>query len=242
MRVLVILILMIIISSCVKNKNGVGVQNTEPSNKNYFEIKEVIHTSNYTYLNVKENISERWVAVTKGDLQVGEVYYYDGVLKMTNFESKELNRTFDEIYFLSTISKTPIGQNSIGAMPAHSGKLETKRLSAITLEKAAGEITINNIFAKRNEFAAKEFVIRGVVVKVNKQVMGKNWVHIQDGTDFNGDFDLTITTQDIAEIGDEVDFKGKLSINKDFGSGYSYNVIMEDGLLINRKSVSKSKN
>jgi hypothetical protein len=77
------------------------------------------------------------------------------------------------------------------------------------------------------------------VVKVNKQVMGKNWIHIQDGTDFNNDFDLTITTQDLAEIGDEVTFKGKISVNKDFGSGYSYEVIMEDAVLTNKKPTSK---
>ena len=76
-------------------------------------------------------------------------------------------------------------------------------------------------------------------MKVNQAVMGKNWVHVQDGTDDAGNFDLTITTQDMAAIGEEVVFKGKLTLNKDFGAGYSYEVIMEDAVLVSSKAASK---
>jgi hypothetical protein len=211
------------------------VQNTLPANSKIFEVTEVIQATNYTYLKVNENMAERWVAVTKQEINVGDVFYYDGALQMNNFKSKDLDRTFDEIYFVTQISKTPIVREKMGSgMPAHSGKIETQKLSSITLEKSANEITLASIFEKRDEFAAKEFEIRGIVVKVNKQVMGKNWIHIQDGTDFNSDFDLTITTQDLAEMGDEVTFKGKISVNKDFGSGYRYDVIMEDAVLVNK--------
>lgn len=240
MRVFVMLFLVVVFSSCVRNKNGVGVENTLPANSKIFEVTEVIQATNYTYLKVNENMAERWVAVTKQEISVGDVFYYDGALQMNNFKSKDLDRTFDEIYFVTQISKTPIVSEKMGSgMPAHSGKIETQKLSSITLEKSANEITLAGIFEKRDEFAAKEFEIRGIVVKVNKQVMGKNWIHIQDGTDFNSDFDLTITTQDLAEMGDEVTFKGKISVNKDFGSGYSYKVIMEDAVLTNKKPTSK---
>ena len=240
MRVFVMLILVVVFSSCVRNKNGVAVQNTLPANSKIFEVTEVIQATNYTYLKVNENMAERWVAVTKQEINIGDVFYYDGALQMNNFKSKDLDRTFDEIYFVTQISKTPIVQEKMGSgMPAHSGKIEIQKLSSITLEKSANEITLASIFEKRDEFAAKEFEIRGIVVKVNKQVMGKNWIHIQDGTDFNSNFDLTITTQDLAEMGDEVTFKGKISVNKDFGSGYSYKVIMEDAVLINKKPTSK---
>lgn len=239
MRVFVILILVIVFSSCVKNKNGVGMQENATTNGNKFEVAEVIQANNYTYLKVKEKLAERWVAVSKQEISVGDVFYYDGAMQMNNFTSKDLDRTFDEIYFISEISKTPIGKKTLGGnMPAHTGKVETKKLSTITLKKDEGEITIAEVFAKRVEFTAKEFEIKGVVVKLNKQVMGKNWIHIQDGTDSNGEFDLTITSQDLPEMGDEVTFKGKISVNKDFGSGYRYDVIMEDAVLVNKKSAS----
>ena len=237
MKVFVILILVMVFSSCVKNKNGVGLQSNISADGNKFEVAEVIQANNYTYLKVKEKLAERWVAVSKQEISVGDVFYYDGAMQMNNFTSKDLDRTFDEIYFISAISKTPIGKKTMGGnMPAPSGKVETKKLSTITLKKDEGEITVAEVFAKRVEFAAKEFEIRGVVVKINKQVMGKNWIHIQDGTDSNGEFDLTITSQDLPEMGDEVTFKGKISVNKDFGSGYRYDVIMEDAVLVNRQA------
>jgi len=78
------------------------------------------------------------------------------------------------------------------------------------------------------EYEGKEFEIRGIVTKVNKEIMGKNWVHLQDGTSKDGAFDLTITTQDLPKINDEVTFKGTVTLEKDFGAGYYYDVIMED--------------
>lgn len=246
MRVYLLLILVVLFSSCVRNKNGVVMQNAVPAaNAKVFEVTEVIQASSYTYLKVKENMNERWVAVTKQDVNVGDVYYYDEALQMTNFTSKDLDRTFDEIYFVNSISKTPMAQSPMmgggaagGSMPAHSGKVETEKLSSITLEKNSDEVTIADIYSKKSEYASKEFEIRGIVVKVNPEVMGKNWIHIQDGTNSNSDFDLTITSQDLAQKGDEVVFKGKLTLNKDFGSGYSYDVIMEDASLVSKKEAT----
>jgi len=238
------LILVVVFSSCVRNKNGQVIQNTVPTNAKVFEVTEVIQATSYSYLKVKENLAERWVAVSKQDIKVGDVYYYDEALQMSNFESKDLARTFDVIFFVNQISKTPITKTPIaknpmgGAMPAHSGKVETEKSSTVTLEKTEDEITVAQIFADRAEFTASEFEIRGVVVKVNKQVMGKNWIHIQDGTNNAGSFDLTVTSQDISEVGNQVTFKGKLTLEKNFGSGYFYDVIMEDAVLVNKKATS----
>jgi hypothetical protein len=243
MRIYLVLILMVIFSSCVRNKNGQPLQNASPSvSSKVFEVTEVVQTSNYSYLKVKENMSDKWVAVSRQDINVGDVYYYDEALQMNNFHSKELDRDFDVIYFVNSISKTPMNQapqNAMtGQMPAHSGKVQTEQNSNITLKKAADEITVAQIYANRDKYANKEVEIRGVVVKVNKSVMGKNWIHIQDGTNDNGNFDLTITSQDVAEVNDEVTFKGKIILNKDFGAGYFYEVIMEDAVLENKTTAS----
>lgn len=242
MRVYLILALLVVFSSCVRNKKGQVVDNAAPTNTKIFEVIEVVQANSYSYLRVKENFSERWVAVSKQELAVGDVYYYDSALEMQNFKSKDLDRTFELVYFINAISKTPFNQmpqNKMGAsVPAHSGKVVTKEESSVSLEKANKEITISQVFANRKDYSSKEFEIRGVVVKVNKAVMGKNWIHVQDGTSDAGNFDLTITTQDIAAVGDEVTFKGKLTLNKDFGAGYSYEVIMEDAVLVHTKAVS----
>lgn len=246
MRTLVIVLVVVIFSSCVRNKSGQVGENVVPANANVFEVTEVVQANAYSYLKVNENFNEKWFAVTKADIKVGDVYYYDSALEMTNFKSKDLDRTFDLVYFVNQISKTPLQQQQqtsqmMGGMAAaHSGKVETKKESTVTLEKANNEITIEQVFSKRSDYSSKEFEIRGVVVKVNPQVMGKNWVHIQDGTSNNGNFDLTITTQDLPEVGDEVTFKGKLTLDKDFGAGYSYKEIMEDATMTKKQSAKSS--
>ena len=249
MRVFVMLILVVVFSSCVRNKNGVMNQDQSATNGKSFEVAEVIQGNSYTYIRAKEGNGEKWMAVSKQEVKPGEVYYYEGDMPMPNFHSKEIDRTFDEIYFVSAISKTPIvksggAMGSMGAMggdastQSHTGKVTSEQNSSISLEKQPGEITVAQVFANRNDYSEKEIEIRGVVVKVNKEVMGKNWIHIQDGTNDNGNFDLTITSSDLAEVNDEVTVKGKIILNKDFGYGYSYEVIMEDAVLVNKKSGS----
>lgn len=249
-RFLLISGLILIFSSCVRNKSGQVTQTTTGSEK-IFEVAEVIQANSYTYLKVKDNAGEKWMAVTKQDVNTGDVFYYDEALQMTNFHSKDLDRTFDVIYFVNQISKNPISGSSMGVIQGmggmggtmsnpHSGKVEPGQKSNIELEKADSEVTIAEIFGNRADFSGKEVEIRGVVVKVNKQIMGKNWVHIQDGTNSNGEYDLTITTQDLAEVNDEVTFKGKITLEKDFGAGYSYEVIMEDAALVNKSTANIS--
>ena len=234
MRVYLMLILVIVFSSCVRNKKGQTVQIQTTENSKVFEVTDVIQGNTYSYMKVKENMAEKWVATSKTEVKAGDVLYYDEALQMTNFHSKELDRTFDVIYFINKVSKTPIGNNMMeGGMPPHSGKVKTEEKSNISLKKAAGEITIAQIYDNTNKYNGEEIEIRGVVVKVNNEIMGKNWIHIQDGTNGNGKFDLTVTTNDKVELDEEVTFKGKIALEKDFGAGYYYDVIMEDAKLEN---------
>lgn len=239
------LIFVVVFSSCVRNKNGQMGQGQAAVNGKSFEVVEVIHGSAYTYIKAKENMGEKWMAVSKQDVQNGAVYYYDEGLLMNNFHSKEIDRTFDEIYFVNSISTTPFEKGAMGSMgkmgaagpvEPHAGKVINELNSAIKLEKQTGEITVAQIFANRNNYSGKEIEIRGVVVKVNEQVMGKNWIHIQDGTNDNGNFDLTVTSADLPAVNDEITVKGKIILNKDFGYGYLYEVIMEDAAIVGKKA------
>ena len=204
------------------------------------KVLEAIQTSSYTYMRVYENVSERWVAVSKMDAKKGDKYHYDSALEMNNFHSKELNRDFEQIFFINNvITNSAAEKPTQQSMPSnHSGGSKAKPKSDINLEKSANEITVAAVFEKRQEFANKEIEIRGVVVKTNKQIMGKNWIHIQDGSNHNESFDLTITSQDLPEVNDEVTFKGTIILNKDFGAGYFYDVIMENATLQERKTAT----
>jgi hypothetical protein len=99
----------------------------------------------------------------------------------------------------------------------------------VKIEPGEGCITIANLFDNKKTFDGKIVKVKGKVTKFNEAIMGKNWVHIQDGTDYKGDFDLTITTDSYAPVGDTITFEGIIALDKDFGYGYKYKVLMEEG-------------
>jgi hypothetical protein len=97
------------------------------------------------------------------------------------------------------------------------------------IAKADGGKTIAEVFAEKDQLAGQPVVFRGKVVKTNPNIMGKNWLHVRDGSGAEGTNDLTVTTAGTApNIGDTVVVKGTVVLNKDFGMGYQYDVIVED--------------
>jgi hypothetical protein len=193
-------------------------------------VQEVIQATSYTYLKVKEADSEFWMALTKRQIEAGAKISFAGGLEMKNFESKDLQRTFETIYFVDRIvsGAAPAVQQSMSMPRPMKPELEKKEIS---IEPAAGGITIGELFANRDSYADKTVLIKGQVMKVNRAIMEKNWVHLQDGTGDSGGFDLTVTTAEQVSVGDVVTFEGKITLNKDFGAGYSYEVIMEQAKL-----------
>ena len=116
----------------------------------------------------------------------------------------------------------------------------TDKKSAVAVTKMDVKIepcnsctAISNLLSNKQSLSGKVVRVKGVVTKFNPQIMGKNWVHIQDGSEFQGGFDLTITTDKSVSLGDTVTFEGKLALDKDFGYGYFYPILMEDGKQVN---------
>jgi hypothetical protein len=222
--------LLILFVAC---NNSPKVNNSMVQGVHKIQTAEVIQSSNYTYLRVSEDGKEGWIAITKQDVEIGKTYYYESNIEMTNFTSKELNRTFPSIIFASKFSSEVIGstEKSANSTPAN-GKKAAIAKEGIKIEKAKGGITIAELFAAKDSYAGKTVRLKGEVVKFNAQIMGKNWIHIQDGTNSNGAFDLTITSLEEVKIGDTITFEGVIALKKDFGAGYAYDVILEEGKLI----------
>ena len=100
------------------------------------------------------------------------------------------------------------------------------------IAKAEGGRTVAEVFAAKAELAGQEVLVRGRVVKANPNIMGKNWLHIRDGSGGEGTNDLTVTTSGAApQVGDTVLVKGKVALDRDLGMGYRYEVIVEDAEL-----------
>jgi len=217
----------LILSSCSSGSDPKLIEDNEQ--KAHIVIaEEVIQVSKYTYVKVNEGEKSYWIAVNKMEAKEGETYFFTDAMLMKDFESKDLGRTFDSIYFVQSINTKPGMQEKPVNMEDVQGRRPNLDQKDVEVEIAEGGIRIAELFANRAQYSDKIVKIRGEVVKVNPDIMGINWVHIQDGTNNNDNYDLTVTTHDKVQVGDIVTFEGKITLDKDFGAGYFYDVIMEN--------------
>ena len=72
--------------------------------------------------------------------------------------------------------------------------------------------------------------VSGICMKVNPNIMNRNWIHITDGS--QDDYDLTITSSELFAEGTVITMQATVALNKDFGAGYRYDLILENGVLI----------
>lgn len=236
---LFVLFIAMIATSC---KLGTRYQQEDASDNQKAKVKEVIQTSNYTYLRVDKNKQEQWIAIGKMDVKEGDVVYYTKGLEMNNFKSPELGRTFESVLFVSEISDKPIEEETIpegmpkgmggsSNMPEVHGSQPSKptiEKQEIKVDQPQGGTNIATLFEKKSELAGKRVTVRGKVTKINSGIMDRNWIHIQDGTSFGDKFDLTVTTLTEPAVGDIVTYTGTIVVDKDFGYGYSYEVLLEN--------------
>ncbi|MCF7956215.1 MAG: hypothetical protein K9M75_10460 [Phycisphaerae bacterium] len=189
-------------------------------------VTEVLDTESYMYLKADENGTELWMAIQKMPIKVGDTISFENPLVMNNFHSKQLNKTFETILFVSVVKKLSDGGSTVysPSPPAN------KTVEPIKVEPAEGGLTIGELFSNRKSYSDKVVRIKGKVTKFNAAIMGKNWVHLQDGTGVAGTNDLLVTTQETVNVGDVVEFEGTIALDKDFGSGYSYELLMEKGI------------
>jgi len=200
-------------------------------NAHKIEAEEVIQTSAYTYVRASEDGNEYWMAINQADVKVGETYYWSGSMEMKNFTSRELKRTFPSILFVENFTDQPITAEAPKMVQRPSGRQPVPEKAGIVVPKAEGGITIAELFSNYGEYAGKVVRVRGEVVKFSSEIMNRNWVHIQDGTKENDKYDLTVTTTDSTTVGAVVLIEGTVAVNKDFGAGYFYEVIVENAKL-----------
>lgn len=186
-------------------------------------VEEAMDAQNYTYLRVTENDKDYWIAVPQMEAKEGDVLYYSKSMEMKNFSSKTLNRTFESVLFVEDISKTPAKAPTVVEHP----KVNNTPKERVSVEPLKDGSTIEQIFANKKELAGKTVRVRGMVTKYNPDIMNMNWLHIQDGTGTEH-YDLAVTTKDPVENGKLVVVEGVVSVDKDFGSGYSYDLIIEN--------------
>ena len=121
--------------------------------------------------------------------------------------------------------------------PSHASATAPAERAPAGVPAQAGPVTsIADIWTNRTGLAGKTVTVHGKVVKFNGGILGRNWLHVQDGTGKAEDKtnDLTITTTDEAEIGDEVTVAGTVGVDRDFTAGYAYPVMLENARIFKK--------
>jgi len=199
------------------------------------KVIETISTAGYTYIQVDTGTEKIWAAAPEFKIEKGETVIVPEGMPMKNYQSKTLNRTFDLVWFVSNIKSgtddsitpttkvlTPVSKEQ------QTCTVPPVKIDFSNIKKAEGGKTIAEIYSEKTTLEGKNVKVRGKVVKFNPEIMGKNWIHIQDGTGTTGMNDLTLTTKQNVKTGDIILVQGTLVLNKDFGYGYKYDLIIED--------------
>ncbi len=214
------------------------------------DIIETMNSGGYSYVLFEKDGQEVWVAGPEtAGLQVGAAISMSPGMMMKNFHAKSLDRDFDVIYFVSSLA--PAGSAASGSehpgagMGAANGAApqmgSNSSPSAHTVldkagvhgvEKAAGGYTVAEIHEQAATLGGQRIKVRGQVVKFTPNIMRTNWIHLQDGSGEGENADLTITTNGTVAVGDVITLEGPLSVNKDFGAGYRYSVIIEGAQVV----------
>jgi hypothetical protein len=257
-----VLIVAVALAGCKKSEppapapaaatNAMEAQAASPSATIKGKVLERLDAPPYSYLRLKVGQDEMWAAVPKVEVAKGAEVTVLNAMPMANFESKTLKRKF-EVVFFGTLEGAAGSAGAAAApapgapppgMDAGPGGMAQQHAKAaqgpsnvgdVKVPKAAGADarTVAEVYAQKGALKEKAVSIRGKVVKFNPGIMGKNWVHLQDGSGKadKGDNDITVTTQDMTSVGDTVVVKGTVRVDKDFGAGYAYPVIVEDARL-----------
>ena len=216
-------------------------------------VAETLNAGGYTYARLTGPDGETWVATGEMPIEKGARLTASVSVAMQNFHSRTLNRDFPQIYFVQqvTLNGVNVASNADAAAaagvgtgaaspgvdwPAMANSHDADAVPAAEaptliakVDPAPGGLTVLQVWQTRADLSGKSVTVRGRVVKANYEIMGSHWYHIQDGTGDPeaGTHDLTVTSNDRVSVGDVVTIAGPISLGKDFGAGYAYDVIVE---------------
>ena len=195
------------------------------------KVIETMDAGRYTYVQVDCGDKKIWAAAPQVQIEVGDDVIVPAGAAMMNYYSKTLDRTFDLVYFVAFIAVTGEGGEALTPR-GHGGAPEGipgAEIDLAGIERAEGGKTVGELFDEKASLAGQAVTVRGRVVKFTPGVMGKNWIHLQDGTTgVAGANDLTVTSEEMAAVGNTVLVQGVVAIDRDFGFGYKYDLIIEE--------------
>jgi hypothetical protein len=216
------------IDNAYAKQNFLDDVDQQASTKISGKVTEVIQAAGYTYAEVDTGKEKVWAAASTTPLKVGDTIAFTTEMRMENFHSNSMNRDFPVIYFVSRFITGKTGAAGAAAeISSAQGKIkpapDAKAIEGIN--KVDGGNTIAEVYADKSKLNGKVVRVRGRVTKYTAGVMGKNWLHIRDSSTLD---DLTVTTDNAAAKDAVVVIEGTLALDKDFGYGYVYPLIVEN--------------
>jgi hypothetical protein len=201
-------------------------------------VVETFNAAGYTYIRLNTGRGEEWVAVRQAVVSKGQRVTVAPQMVAHDFESKTLGRRFDTILFGSlamSSSGQPADRAALASLASEHIRAGMANAPPVRVDRAGGPDarTISEIWAQRSALNGKNVVVRARVVKFLPGIMGTNWIHLRDGSGVSsaGTDDLTVTTSAVAAVGDIVTIGGELHVDRDFGAGYRYGVIVENAAI-----------
>jgi hypothetical protein len=194
-------------------------------------VQEKIDVNQYTYLRIASPSGEVWAAVPKSGVAVGETVTVSGAMWMENFKSETLSRTWPRIAFgVLQDDAAPSPKPRSAGRFAEAAANAPSEGSNVKVAKATGPQgrTIADIYTQRGQLKERPVAVRGTVVKATNGVLGKNWLHLRDGSGQGPTADLAVASAQTAGVGAVVLVTGIVRLDRDLGSGYHYDVIVED--------------
>jgi len=197
-------------------------------------VAEALQSGGYVYIRFEDGV---WIAANSFPVSEGDRIQYGGAMEMNDFYSKTLDRTFDSILFVSQAGPVTGDGASPAAVPTEERGGQGMKIpkSVAVPAPTAGEIapladgkTVAAIFADSGQLKDQVVSLNAKVIKISKNIMGKNWITLQDGTGTEPDDRLMATSKDMVEPGSIVVVKGTVKTDVDLGYGYLYKVLLED--------------
>ncbi|MFO7576804.1 MAG: DNA-binding protein [Pelovirga sp.] len=205
-------------------------------------VIETINAQGYTYVQVDSDGEKIWAATPQFAVSEGDMVVIPEGMPMHNYYSQSLEREFEVVYFVESILNASTASASTASPsqaqmpeghPPISGAAAPAQVELTDVVKLDDGMSIEEIYAARGDLSGKEVKLRGKVVKFSPQIMGTNWIHLQDGSGSAdaGTHDLTVTTGEQLKVGDIVVASGAVTLDKDFGHGYFYDLIIENAVV-----------
>jgi len=197
-------------------------------------VAETMESGGYVYIRLEDGV---WIAANNFAVSKGDEIQYSGAMEMNDFHSKSLDKSFESILFVSEASL--MGSDGAVTTPVTlpgNGSTDVQVKKAVAAQApVAGEIkplaegkTIADIFVESDQLKDQVVSLNAKVIKINKAIMGKNWITLQDGTGTMPENKLVATSQAVVSPGDIVIVKGIVKTDIDLGYGYFYEILLED--------------